>query len=407
MFTFALAPAARADWPEFRGPTAQGHASGTGLPTEWAEDKNVAWKVPIPGKGWSSPVVVAGKIFLTTAVPQGPEKNADQSLRTLCLDSKTGAVVWDKEVFSQDGKTAPGIHAKNSHASPTPFIDGDHVYVHFGHQGTACLIAKTGEVVWTNRELKYAPVHGNGGSPVVWNGKLYFCIDGPGRRELVALDKVTGKVVWVAKRSQPAKKAFSFGTPLVVTFDKTTMIVAPGSDVVNGFDAETGAEIWAITYDGYSLVPRPVFGHGMLFMSTGFDTAWLLAIKLVPDGGKVTATVAWRTKQDAPHDPSPLLVSDELYTVSDSGIVTCFDAKSGKVHFRERVPGAYTSAPVFANGHIYLQNETGTASVIKAGKTFELVATNKLDGRVQASYAADGNAWLIRTDKFLYKIAAK
>ena len=251
LLTLSLGPAVRADWPQFRGPTGQGLAASANPPTEWGPDANVAWKADVPGAGWSSPVVAGGRVFLTTAVPNGE----DQSLRALCLDASTGKTVWDREVFRQDAATAPKIHKKNSHASPTPAADGDRVYVHFGHMGTACLTAADGATVWANRELTYKPVHGNGGSPVVFGDKVYVLIDGPGRRELAAFDKLTGKVLWEAARTQPAKRAFSFCTPLVTEVAGTTTVIAPGSDVVNGFDPETGKELWAVTYDGYSVVP--------------------------------------------------------------------------------------------------------------------------------------------------------
>lgn len=400
----AMPAGAWADWPEFRGPTGQGLSSAKSLPTEWSPEKNVAWKIAIPGKGWSSPVVVGGKIYLTTAVPQGEGKSPDQSLRTLCLDAKTGKTIWDVEVFKQDGKTSPAIHSKNSHASPTPAVDGDRVYVHFGHQGTACLKTSDGSVVWTNRELEYKPVHGNGGSPVVYQDKVYLSIDGVGRREVVAFDKMTGKVAWEAKRSQPAKKVFSFSTPLIATVAGRPTVISAGSDVVNGLDPETGKELWALTYDGYSVVPRPVFAHGLIYLSTGYDSPTFMAIKVESTGDSYTAKIAWKTKQDAPHNPSPLVVGDELYLVSDAGIASCLDAKTGKVHWHERVAGKYSACPLYAAGHVYLLDEDGTGTVLKAGTTFDSVSVNKLGERTLASYAVDGDALLIRTEKHLYKI---
>jgi len=397
---------ARADWPQFRGPTAQGHADGK-LPTEWAADKNVTWKVPVAGKGWSSPVIVGGRIYLTTAVPSSEEKDANQSLRAVALDAKTGTNVWDVEVFNQDGKTAPKIHSKNSHASATPFVDGDRVYIHFGHQGIACLKTSDGSVVWKNQELKYSPVHGNGGSPMIYEDKVIFSRDGPDQREVLALDKMTGKVIWQFKRTQPAKKSFSFCTPLAIVVNGTPMIVAQGSDVINGLDPKTGKELWAVTYEGYSIVPRPVFGHGLIFVSTSYDTASLLAIKVEPNGPGFKAEIAWKSTKHAPHNPSPLIVGDELYTVSDAGFASCYDAKTGKVHWQERIPGTYSSSLVYASGFIYLQNETGSGVVLKAGTTFEGVAVNKLDGRSLASYAVDGNALFIRLDSHLFRIESK
>src|SRR5262249_10040682 len=159
-----LVPAAgRAeDWPEFRGPTGQGHAAAENLPLAWGKDKNMAWQQAIPGLGWSSPIVVKGRVYLTTAVPA----KGDFSLEALCLDAKTGAILWEKEVFRENGQTAPAIHSKNSHASPTPLFHDSRLFVHFGHMGTACL-ALTGKIIWRNNELKYNPVHGNGGTPIL------------------------------------------------------------------------------------------------------------------------------------------------------------------------------------------------------------------------------------------------
>jgi outer membrane protein assembly factor BamB len=389
-----------ADWPQFRGPTGQGLSDAKNPPTEWGPDTNVAWKVEVPGRGWSSPVVAAGRVYLTTAVPAG----GGHSLRALCLDARTGETVWDKEVFKQDG-SAPKPHSKNSHASPTPAVDGDRLYVHFGHQGTACLNAKDGSQVWANRTLKYQPVHGNGGSLVVSGGKVFFAIDGTDRRSVVALDQVTGKVAWEAKRKQPpqpAGKPFSFGTPLVIEVGGTEMVVAPGSGVVNAFDPASGKELWAVTYDGYSVVPRPVFGHGKVYLSTGYEWPTLLAVEVASSG--TAAKVAWRFARGAPHSASPLLVGDELYLVSDNGVASCLDAKTGKVHWQERVPGAYSASPVYAGGYVYLQNEVGTTTVLKAGTKFETVATNKLGERSLASFAVDGDALLIRTEGRLYRV---
>src|SRR5712691_4163525 len=192
--TLFLATASLANsWPEFRGPTGMGIVRGGPLPLEWSRTKNIAWKQAVPGKGWSSPVVCDGRVYLTTAVPSGDGSNSDQSLRALCLDASTGKLLWDKEVFQQDGKTAPAIQNKNSHASPTPLIEGQRLYVHFGHQGTACLDLN-GNTLWTNRTLKYEPVHGNGGSPILVDDLLIFSCDGGDIRFVVALDKSTGKV---------------------------------------------------------------------------------------------------------------------------------------------------------------------------------------------------------------------
>jgi outer membrane protein assembly factor BamB len=401
----AVSPLLSADWFQFRGPEANGHADGARLPTEWSKTKNVAWRKELPGNGWSSPVVSNGKIYVTTAVP-GAGKG-DYSLRALCLNASSGDVLWDKEVFTEDGKNAPGIHSKNSHASPTPLVDSGQLFVHFGHMGTACLDAGTGAVLWATQKLKYTPVHGNGGSPVLVDGKLIFAIDGVEKQAVLALDRKSGDVVWETARNAKAKRTFSFCTPLVIAVDGKQQIIAPGSDVVMALDPNTGREIWRVRYSGYSVVPKPVYGNGLVYLSTGYDSPMLYAIR--PGGrGDVTDThVAWTAKKGAPHNPSPLLVGDALYCIADNGLLTCFDAATGKERWNERVGGAFSASPIFASGLIYLLAEDGTATVVKAGSSFEGVATNKLNERALASYAVDGNALLLRTEKALYRIESK
>lgn len=394
--------AARAeDWPEFRGPTGQGHYTGKPLPMEWSPTKNIAWKQPIPGKGWSSPVVQAGRVYLTTAVPVDGK---DQSLRALCLDAGTGKIVWEKEIFRQDGAKAPRIHNKNSHASPTPLVDGQRLYVHFGHQGTAALDL-AGNVVWRNTELRYAPVHGNGGSLIRVGEHLVFSIDGSDQQYLAALDRTTGEVAWKGPRKSEAGRRFSFSTPLVIEAGGKRQIISPASDVVIAYDADNkGSELWRVKYQGYSVIPRPVHGHGLVFLSTGYDRPTLLAIR---PGGKAEPKVVWSTAKGAPHTPSPLLVGDELYLVSDQGIASCLDARTGKVHWSERVDGQYSASPLHAAGKVYLQSEDGTTTVLRAGTTFDRLAVNKLDEKTLASYAVADGAIYLRTEGHLYRIEAR
>jgi outer membrane protein assembly factor BamB len=393
---------AQANWPEFRGPTGQGLVNGkAGYPDQWSSTKNVAWKKAIPGSGWSSPIVVKDRIYLTAAVPL--EKEKDLSLRTLCLDAKTGAVLWNKQVFKQEGAKSPGIHSKNSHASPTPILVGDRLYVHFGHKGTACLDL-AGKVLWTNTKLTYAPVHGNGGSPVVVDGTLIFSCDGSDKRFLVALNCADGKEKWRTKRSENAGRGFSFSTPLAITVKGKKQIVSPGSDMVAGYDPVSGKEIWKVRYEGYSVIPRPVYGQGLLFIGTGYDSPELLAIR--PDGtGDVTDThVKWRLRKGAPHTPSPLLIGDELYLISDGGIASCLDAKTGEQHWQQRLTGGFSASPIAAGGKIYFLNETGSCFVVRAAKKYERLAKNDLKEKTLASIGADGGALFIRTDQHVYKI---
>jgi outer membrane protein assembly factor BamB len=401
----SISPAAAEDWPQFRGPTGQGLYAGK-LPVEWGPDRNVRWKQAIPGKGWSSPVVFAGRVYLTTAVAVGANPRGDQSLRALCLDAQTGKLLWQREVFHQNASGAPAINGKNSHASPTPVTDGRRLYVHFGHQGTACLDLD-GTVLWRNTSLHYAPVHGNGGSPILAEGLIVFSCDGSDRQFVVALDAETGKVRWQTDRKTDFYKKFSFSTPLAIAVAGRRLVVSPGSGAVCAYDLHTGEEVWRVRYQGYSVVPRPVFGHGLVFLSTGYDSPRFLAIR--PDGrGDVTEThVVWTLRKGTPLNPSPLLVGDELYLVSDQGVASCLDAKTGKVYWQERVGGAYSASPLYADGRIYLQDENGTVVVLKAGRQFEPVARNALGERTLASCAAADGALFLRTEKNLYRIEAR
>ncbi|MBI2803988.1 MAG: PQQ-like beta-propeller repeat protein [Planctomycetes bacterium] len=399
---FAFTNSVRAeDWTEFRGPTGQGLYTGKNLPIEWSTTKNVAWKTSIPGRGWSSPILLKGRVYLTSAVPIKGSK--DLSLKAICLDAGKGTILWQTEVFVQDGARAPRIHGKNSHASPTPITDGKRLYVHFGHQGSAALDLN-GKVLWRNRELRYAPVHGNGGTPILAGDRLIFSADGADKQFVVALDTASGKVAWNTDRKSQSPRRFSFSTPLLISVNGKEQIISPASDKVGAYDAKTGNEIWQVKYDGYSVIPRPVFGHGLIFISTGYNSPSVLAIR--PDGaGDVTQThVAWTLKKGAPHTPSLLLAGDELYMVSDSGIASCVDAKTGNVHWQERIGGGFSASPFFADGKVYLQSETGVTTVLRAGKTFEVLATSKLGERTFACYAVADGAIYLRTESKLYRI---
>lgn len=395
------------DWLEFRGNTGQGVSSATGLPSEWSKDKNVVWKAPIPGLGWSSPIIVDGKIYLTTAVSEKAFNAPDQTLRTICLDEETGDVLWDLATFEQKSisPTVDRMHRKNSQASPTPISDGTHLFVHFGTRGTACLTLD-GKVVWKNTDIEYIPVHGNGGSPALVDDLLIISCDGRSQEFICALDKKTGKMKWKTDRTaKHLSKKFAFTTPLAIEVNGKTQIVSQGAGAVYGYDPADGKMIWQVDYGtGYSVIPRPVFAHGLVFISSSYDRPTLYAID--PSGtGNITEThIKWKVSRGAPHTPSPLVVGDLLYLVSDGGIATCLDAKTGKQHWQERLGGKYSASPLAADGKVYIQAEEGEAIVIEAGKEYREIARNQLEGRTFASYAVSGKSLFIRTEKQLYRI---
>jgi outer membrane protein assembly factor BamB len=402
----AAAPSARAsDWPEFRGPTGQGLAAARSVPLEWSETNNVAWKQPIPGAGWSSPVLRDNKLYLTTALEPSPETNGKLSLRALCLDATVGTVLWGTEVFAYE--VAPDIHRKNSNASPTPVVEKDRLYVHFGHHGTACL-EPDGKVVWKQTRLSYAPVHGNGGSPVLWRDALVFSGDGAEAPFVAALDKRDGNVLWNVPRVTAAKKKFSFSTPLVVQVNGRDEVISPGSGAVCAYDPRDGRELWRASYgEGFSVVPRPVTGHGMIFVGTGFERPTVMAIRTGGAGDVTASHVAWTIAKGAPNTPSLLLLGEELYMLSDAGIASCLDARTGTVHWQERILGTSSSSPFAAEGRVYFQDESGLTVVLRAGTTFQKLAENALRERTLASIAVSEGALFIRGEQHLYKIAAR
>ena len=393
LFFSAARPGAE-DWPEFRGPTGQGHSSERGLPLEWSETQNLVWKVPVPGRGWSSPVIAAGRVWLTTAV-----RGRETSLRALAFDAASGREVVNVEVF----RTGSGLlNYKNSHASPTPIVEGDRVYVHFGAEGTAALTS-AGEVLWRTR-FRYESQHGNGGSPTLAGDLLVFSGDGSDTAFVVALDKQTGKVRWRTARRRPYDQAYS--TPLAITTGGRQAVVSVGAYRAAAYDLQTGAEIWRVGYDdGFSNVPRPVSGHGLVYIATGFQQPSLLAVRL-GGAGDVTGThIAWTLRRGAPLTPSPLLVGDELYLVNDAGIATCLDARTGTTHWVERLGGNYSASPVAADGRIYFLSEEGVATVVAPGTAFRRLATNRLAGDTLASMAVSDGSFFIRSGTHLYRIA--
>jgi len=395
--------AAAGDWPEFRGPTRDGVSTAANVPTTWSATDNIRWKQAIPGNGWSSPVLVDGKIYLTTAT--GTAEAGDVSLRALCLDATDGRILWDVEVLRPDADSPKAMHNKNSLASPTPIVDDGRLYVHFGHMGTAALDLE-GNVLWRQTDVKYPPMHGNGGSPTLVDDLLVFSCDGDSEPFVVALDRATGEVRWKQLRNATVDRPFSFSTPLAIEVDGTRQVISPASGYVGAYDPTDGHELWRVDYgDGFSVVPRPVYAHGMVYISTGFMRPSLLAIDPRGAAGDATETnVVWKHDQGVPTTPSLLVAGDEIYFVSDRGVATCLDAHSGQQHWSERLGGGFSASPVYADGHVYFTNEDGATYVVRAGTEYELVATNDLGERALASPAVDDGAIYLRTEGFLRRI---
>jgi outer membrane protein assembly factor BamB len=428
----AMPVLADAPWPQWRGPDGQGHAPAThDLPITWSETDNVAWKTPLPGRGWSSPVIDERLVWMTTALereatdeekarravePSGGQArtvSTSLSLRALAVDHATGRLVHDIELFAID-EPQP-IHALNSFASPSPVLADGRLVCHFGDFGTACVETATGKVLWAHRDLRLDHMNGPGSTPVVWNGLVVVNCDGIDVQFVAALDAETGRLAWKTARSgtlrddPDLKKAYA--TPIVVRQGDRDVLVSPGADWLYGYDPKTGVELWRMSYGelGFSVVPRPVAGHGLLYMSTSFNQPRLLAVKLADDGRG--AEIAWQEKKGAPSMPSPLLVGDRLFMTSDKGVATLLDARTGATKATLRLGGNFSSSPVFADGRIYVGNRDGDTFVIDPDSGPDaaptVIATNHLDGRIFATPAVVGDSLYIRTDTAIYRLGKR
>ncbi|MHC4995899.1 MAG: outer membrane protein assembly factor BamB family protein [Planctomycetota bacterium] len=409
-------------WTQFRGPGGQGHAVGE-LPLRWGVDMNVIWKADVPGRGHSSPVVLGDQVWVTTAIEtEASPEDAEQRLKAstvdaelsvlekvdlyaVCFDRVTGERRYNIKLLTVHEPQA--VHKINSYASPTPFLAPGRLYAHFGAYGTACVDTETGRVLWANNELHIQHEVGPGGSPVLWEGKLIFSADGSDRQFIAALDAETGAVAWSTPRSgelseNPQQKK-SYGSPTVIDTPSGPRLVSIASDWLYIYHPETGSELARVPYGqlGYSVVPKPVMGDGMVFFSTGFGKKQMIALRY---DGAGEPEVAWRAR-GAPTIASPMLVGDALYFVSDSGgIVTCLDALSGKTLWRHRLGGNHAASPLYAGGYIYLFDGDGRTTVFKPGDAFKQVAENTLPGAVKATPAAAGGSLFIRTEDALYRI---
>jgi len=387
-------------WPEFRGPTADGHADATGLPLTWSETENVAWSTPIHGYSWSSPVVWGDRIWLTSGTDDGKE------LFAICVDRATGQIVFDKKIF--DVPHPSDTANFNSFASPTPVLEKGRVYLSWGSPGIACLDSRTAEVLWTRRDLECDHYRGAGSSPILFENLLIMHFDGFDVQYVVALDKRTGETVWRTPRRDifgtddgDQKKAFA--TPVVIDVNGRQQLISPAAKATFAYDPRTGEELWYVRYEQHSAAARPLFANGLLYLSTGFSRGEVMAVR--PDGhGDVSDThIVWREMQAMPNKPSPLLVGDLLYTISDKGGgVTCLDALTGQQVWQERVGGNYSASPIFADGRIYFFSDDGRTSVIAPGREFKLLAENTLGDGFMASPAVVGNSLILRSRSHLY-----
>jgi outer membrane protein assembly factor BamB len=401
----ALAALGGDSWPQFRGPTQDGVSDATGLPVKWSESEGVKWKTPIPGEGWSSPIVANGQIWVTTALDEG------HSLRAICVDQETGKITRDIEVFKND--SPPPKNKRNSYASPTGIIDGDRVFVHFGAMGTACIDTKSGSIRWENRDLRVDHQNGPGGSITGWKDKLIFACDGLDFQYEVALDKLTGKIAWKTPRSAlpelmklPADMRKAYGTPVLLPIDGSTQSLTTASNRLYAHDPENGKEIWHFDYPrGFSNVPLPVSDGKVMVVATGFMKPILLGIKVGGAKGDVTQShLLWKQPAGAPDVSSPIIVKDRVYVTTSGGILSCLNLRDGQIVWKERIGSDFAASPIYAAGRLYFFAAAGPCTVIEPGDTFKRLAENTLEAGCMASPAVVGKSLIVRTKTHLYRI---
>jgi len=422
----AADPAGDARWAGWRGPGGQGIAAATGLPTEWSDSKNVAWKTPIPGKGHSSPVVWGDRIFLTTAIegevvagakavqhldegkefihPDAVGADRKHKFEVLAIDAKTGKILWEKVAF--EGTPHDSAHRKASFASPTAVTDGKRVYAFFGSEGLYAYDFD-GKRLWKAAMPGIANMGvGYGTSPVLHDGFVILQCDEDGGVEsfIAAYDAATGKEAWRV----PRKIQVSWATPVIVRAGERDELVTAGAEWLIAYEPKTGKELWRSKGLGSNAVPTPVVGKDIVVLTSGYPSKRAIAIK--PGGsGDITGSdrVLWTYEKGTAYVPSPILYGDFVYLVTDKGLMTCLDAKTGAVRYegaRLPVPATFMASPVAFEGKILLPSQDGDTFVIKAGPAHEVLRTNSLGEPISASPAIANGRIYIRGEKTLFAI---
>ena len=412
------ARAAQVEWPDYRGPFGDGHVSAPGetkligLPLDWSETNHVKWKTEIPLHGISTPVVMGGQVWLTTAPDDGHDFFA------IRVEAESGKVTLNEKIFHSDQPESLGNGASmNSYATPSAVIEPGRVYVHFGSFGTACLDTSTGKALWKREDLRCRHYRGPSSSPVLFENLVILTFDGADVQYLVALDKKTGATVWKTDRSvvwnddnvpgQMAKDGDlrkAHGTPLIVTAAGKSQMFSAGAKAAYGYDPRTGRELWKVHYNDWSTAPRPLFDHGLAYFITGLTKKEMLAVKTDGQGDVTSTHVAWSLKTHVGKYSSPILVDGLIYTASDESFISCLDAATGDTVWTERVGGKFAASPIYGDGRLYFVDQQGTTLVLKPGRKLEVLAKNTLEKGCMASPAVAGKALYLRTRTHLYRI---
>ena len=406
-------PTLKDQWPEFRGPNGNRIVVGErGLPTTWSEEKNIAWKTKIDGKAWSSPVVWDDQIWITNSSADG------KLMEGICINKKDGKIKYRLSLFSNETVEPLGNNV-NSYGSPSPVIEKDAVYIHFGSYGTTAIDTNSGKEIWKRTDLECRHFRGPGSSPIIFQDMLILTMDGVDFQYVIALDKKTGKTKWKTERStkwddvEPDGKIRGDGdlrkaytTPTFMKVSGKTIMISPGAKSCFAYNPINGKELWNITYSGYSNASRTVIYKDNAIINSGYGKPHLISVKIDPSAaGDISGThINWDIFKRVPKRSSPIIVGDQLYMTTDEGILTCLDAKTGESNWSDRIPGHYSASPIFADGKLYFFSEMGHCYVIAPGGDYNLISKNKLDSGFMASPAISGKAIYARSKTHLYRI---
>ena len=406
-------PTLKDQWPEFRGPNGNGIVVGErGLPTTWSEEKNIAWKTKIDGKAWSSPVVWDDQIWITNSSADG------KLMEGICINKKDGKIKYRLSLFKNETVEPLGNNV-NSYGSPSPVIEKDAVYIHFGSYGTTAIDTNSGKEIWKRTDLECRHFRGPGSSPIIFQDMLILTMDGVDFQYVIALDKKTGKTKWKTERStkwddvEPDGKIRGDGdlrkaytTPTFMKVSGKTIMISPGAKSCFAYNPINGKELWNITYTGYSNASRTVIYKDNAIINSGYGKPHLISVKIDPSAaGDISGThINWDIFKRVPKRSSPIIVGDQLYMTTDEGILTCLDAKTGESNWSDRMPGHYSASPIFADGKLYFFSEMGHCYVIAPGGDYNLISKNKLDSGFMASPAISGKAIYARSKTHLYRI---
>lgn len=418
-------------WPQFRGPGGDGVVADQSVAAKFSEAEDLVWKTDLPGRGWSSPVIADGKVWVTTAIEiqasaseikarmrrSGVKEREMKSrsiaksieLRLMAIDFDSGVI--ENEIPLELREDPDAIHSLNSYASPTPVIDGDFIYCHFGTYGTFCVHRDSGAIQW-NHQVDVAHAVGPGSSPLIVGDHLILILDGCEKQRVVALDKTSGKVRWETARPEmdapdgDQKKAFC--TPIVITDSRgTEQLICMASQFIVSLDPVTGEELWRCRHGrGFSIVPRPVFADDVVYFSTGFGKPELWAVNVTGRGDVTDSHVRWVQEKGMPKKPSPLVADGIVYVVADNGVAVALDASDGDILWMKRLGGNYSASPLLVGDAILFASQEGDVTIIRTGRNFEVMHKTTLSGGIMASPAVVQGSLIWRTKSALLRFAA-